>query len=85
MIVHWHVITTFFLLINFVQAVALKYGTDNNVADLKEPQNVLFYDMVGGYGSAAHVQLVEFIFISGVNCYSSFSGPIFIHSGQRVI
>jgi hypothetical protein len=29
-----------------VQAVALKYGTDNNVADLKEPQNVLFYDMV---------------------------------------
>ena len=28
------------------QAVALKYGTDNNVAELKEPQNVLFYDMV---------------------------------------
>mmetsp|Transcript_46472 Transcript_46472/g.123342 ORF Transcript_46472/g.123342 Transcript_46472/m.123342 type:complete len:840 (+) Transcript_46472:3-2522(+) len=44
-------------LINDHTAVALKFGTDNNVAELKEPLNVLFYDMGS---TATRVSLVQF-------------------------
>jgi hypothetical protein len=72
----------------FLQAVALKYGTDNNVAELKEPQNVLFYDMVKSFFESPckfiHCDCLN-CGLPGINCNSSLSGAIFLDSRQGIV